>query len=342
MFNRKIDYDLLQGTVIIQSTETIRRCNLMGCIYIVTNQIINNKLGKHKQYVGKTYKTMPDRWYEHRQNAKLMIKARYDPDFDQSNEHYQKIKNSILYKAMCKYGIENFIIEEVEFIDDTIFDDFDTFLMYLNESEVQYIIEFDTLTPNGYNSTTGGDGGSKHNEESIKLMKKKKRENLNNTRHPAVQDMPAYVTYTNPETSKKDEAVLIQKHPLINNKVFTVKKYGSLDAAKRACREFIDAQEKLGTPLVSKRKNAKVIELDEEFKPDDIEIKPAEIKVKEKRIKRGDVDDYPGLKYTDKGYELDKWIRGKHYNKSFGNKPNSRENAIEYYKQLTLDTTSET
>jgi hypothetical protein len=313
----------------------------MGYIYIITNLTISKKLGKNKQYVGKTYKTIPERWYEHCQNAKLIIKAKSDPNFDINNEAYQKIKNSLIYKAMAKYGIDNFTIEEIDHIDESVYVSFEAFLDELNTDEIEHIKEFNTLTPNGYNLTSGGDGGSKHSKNSIDLMKKKKRENLNNTRHPVVQDMPAYVTYTNPETSKKDEAILIQKHPLINNKVFTVKKYGSLDNAKNACRKFIEEQEKLGVPIIVKRKNARVIEIDE-FIPDNTEIKPMEIKEKHKRVKRGNLDDYPGLKYTDKGYELDKWIRGKHYNKSFGNREDSRDKAIEYYNLITIDTTSET
>lgn len=49
---------------------------------------------------------------------------------------------------MRKYGIENFVIEQLEVCDNSL----------LNEREKYYIQKYDTLAPLGYNLTRGGDG----------------------------------------------------------------------------------------------------------------------------------------------------------------------------------------
>lgn len=93
----------------------------MGFIYKISNNI-NNKL-----YIGKTCSTIENRWSHHK-NA------------------YQKY-DWHLYKAMRKYGINNFKIEIIEQCDNNL----------LNEREMYWINKLDTYK-NGYNSTTGGDG----------------------------------------------------------------------------------------------------------------------------------------------------------------------------------------
>lgn len=85
-------------------------------IYLITNQITGDR------YVGKTARTIEDRWYQHKKNAE------YGHD-------------TYLYKAMRKYGIDAFIIE---------------FLAEgLDEEEVLLI---EQLKPE-YNMTRGGTGG---------------------------------------------------------------------------------------------------------------------------------------------------------------------------------------
>jgi len=99
-------------------------------IYIITNILTA------KQYVGIT-NNLKRRWADH-------SKAKGD---------------NYLYRAIRKYGLDNFVFTHVA-------DAFD------NESakqiEMMLIREHNTFYPNGYNGTLGGDGtfGFKHSEES--------------------------------------------------------------------------------------------------------------------------------------------------------------------------------
>ena len=93
----------------------------MGYIYVIKNDI-NNKL-----YVGKTITTLSNRWLHHK-DAYL-------------REDWH------LYRAMRKYGIEHFWIEEIEFCSDNDID----------EREKYWINKLDSYN-NGYNMTIGGEG----------------------------------------------------------------------------------------------------------------------------------------------------------------------------------------
>lgn len=96
----------------------------MPYIYKITNDI-NQKI-----YIGKTLRTISERWNEHLKD-------------------YQKASCEIrpLYRAMNKYGVEHFKIEEVEKCEVDV----------LSDREV-YWIEFYESFKNGYNATKGGDG----------------------------------------------------------------------------------------------------------------------------------------------------------------------------------------
>lgn len=89
-------------------------------------QIINDINGKI--YVGKTERTIKERWREHCRNC---LK--------------QEVEKRPLYAAMQKYGIEHFHIEMIE---------------ETNEPEEREIfwIEQKRSFKNGYNATIGGDG----------------------------------------------------------------------------------------------------------------------------------------------------------------------------------------
>lgn len=100
----------------------------MPYIYKITNKI------NGKCYIGKTERTIEARWKEHVNN------------YTRSKEY-----NKPLYAAMRKYGIENFVIEEIEKIEETNNSSF------VNEREI-YWIEYYQSFKNGYNATLGGDG----------------------------------------------------------------------------------------------------------------------------------------------------------------------------------------
>ena len=94
----------------------------MAYIYKITNKI-NNKV-----YIGKTYETIEKRWKNHIKDSK------------RSSEQHRP-----LYRAFNKYGIENFIIEEIEETS-------------APEEREKYWIEKYGSFHQGYNATIGGDG----------------------------------------------------------------------------------------------------------------------------------------------------------------------------------------
>lgn len=98
----------------------------MGQIYKITNTI-NNKI-----YVGQTTRTIEIRWKEHKKNIEA-LKHRLP-----------------LYKALDKYGVENFVVELLEDCEDD----------KLNEREVYWIKKLESFGDKGYNCTVGGQGNT--------------------------------------------------------------------------------------------------------------------------------------------------------------------------------------
>ena len=94
----------------------------MGYIYKISNSI-NGKV-----YIGQTRQTIEQRWSGHKHSAIT--------------------SEAPLYRAMRKYGIENFQITVILECDNE----------QLNDKEVYYIQYYNSFVPNGYNATLGGDG----------------------------------------------------------------------------------------------------------------------------------------------------------------------------------------
>ena len=104
----------------------------MGYIYKITNKINN------KHYIGKTEKSNPyKRWKEHIYASKQL-----------------RNKNRPLYRAINKYGSENFVFE-------VLFYAFDTNLMEV------YFIELYNSCRKGYNATFGGDGKAYKDKKDV-------------------------------------------------------------------------------------------------------------------------------------------------------------------------------
>lgn len=96
----------------------------MAYIYKIENQI------NHKVYIGKTSYSNPNkRWIEHQSDSKNPMR-----------------NHRALYRAINKYGIENFTFSILEETD------------YPEEREIDYIQEYNSYHF-GYNETLGGDGG---------------------------------------------------------------------------------------------------------------------------------------------------------------------------------------
>lgn len=66
-----------------------------------------------------------------------------------------------LYRAIEKYGQENFVIEILEYCSKD----------NLNEKEIYYINHYNTLVPSGYNLTTGGESSKQVSDETKQKMK---------------------------------------------------------------------------------------------------------------------------------------------------------------------------
>lgn len=94
-------------------------------IYKVEN-LINGK-----KYIGQSV-NIPKRWIKHRSDA-----------FNKNCNHYDKI----LYKAIRKYGLENFSFEVIEYCS----------IEELNDKEYYWVNHYDSYH-HGYNATLGGDG----------------------------------------------------------------------------------------------------------------------------------------------------------------------------------------
>lgn len=116
----------------------------MGYIYRITNTV-NGKV-----YIGQTKQhDFEKRWSLHKQSIK-------------------RVKGGcpLLKAAMLKYGVEHFKFEVIIIC-------FDADLM---EMEKEYIVRYNSVTPNGYNILPGGQGGGgfkgkKHTPETIEKIK---------------------------------------------------------------------------------------------------------------------------------------------------------------------------
>jgi group I intron endonuclease len=96
----------------------------MPYIYKITNQI------NEKVYIGKTLETIEKRWKQHLYDSK-------------KDTH----KNRPIYRAINKYGVENFTIEQIE----------KCLEKDINDRERFWIESYNSFK-DGYNATIGGDG----------------------------------------------------------------------------------------------------------------------------------------------------------------------------------------
>ena len=102
-------------------------------IYKITNQV-NGKV-----YIGQSVR-IKQRWSQHKAEAK------------------ENRRNTLLYNAMRKYGIENFTFEVIE----------ECSQEQLNEREIYWISYYDSFNKEkGYNMTPGGSEPSKANPQEI-------------------------------------------------------------------------------------------------------------------------------------------------------------------------------
>lgn len=101
-----------------------------GYIYKIYNTV-NDKI-----YIGQTRRDINIRWHQHL----LSINREQD-------------KNTVLYRAMNKYGSDKF---QVQLINEYSFESKDELIETLNKEEIKYISEYNSVKPNGYNMQYGG------------------------------------------------------------------------------------------------------------------------------------------------------------------------------------------
>jgi len=109
-------------------------------IYKITNKIT------HKIYIGKTVQEIDERIRRHLTSSR-------------------NGSGTYLHRSIRKYGFEKFDVEIIDHCEDIV----------SNDIEKIWIIQENSLVPNGYNMTEGGDGGDTSDSENyIKGMKRRR------------------------------------------------------------------------------------------------------------------------------------------------------------------------
>jgi group I intron endonuclease len=142
--NYELSEELISKTIENLTEEEIKEIdNIPMYIYKITN-LINNKI-----YIGQTY-SIRERWYRYRSSVKREVDS-----------------GMMIVRAMIKYGIENFKIEEIEKCKNR------------NESNIRekyYIELYDARNTNvGYNIALGGDSQWQSAEIIAKIQEGRKK-----------------------------------------------------------------------------------------------------------------------------------------------------------------------
>lgn len=179
--------------------------NQIGEIYCITSP-------SNKKYIGQCVKKLSNgknwgyisRWKEHIRDSK--------------DRNYCRLLNS----AIKKYKPENF---KLEILKECIIEELDYFEKY-------YIEIYNTMTPNGYNLTSGG-GVTRYSEETNKLKSISMIGKNLGKRHPkrirkreVDNQLPKYLRYYKDLTGK--EGYRISNHPNLKDKSF-LSKYISIE-----------------------------------------------------------------------------------------------------------------
>lgn len=148
----------------------------MGIIYLIRSPNM-------KGYVGQTTKTFEERMAGHKSAAG-----------NKNKTDGCRALNS----AIRKYGWENMTKEVIILCNDEMLDQY----------EVIFVKKFDTLSPNGYNLTTGGDSKKEYSQDTIDKMKEsaQQRDSTAYRKLDATKDWPKYLGIF-------EGVVRITKHP---------------------------------------------------------------------------------------------------------------------------------
>lgn len=174
----------------------------IGYIYKISNKI-NDKI-----YIGQTKYSIEKRWKEHLYNVDK--------------------RDQTLYLAMRKYQKDNFYIEQLEEVE----------LHLLDEREIFWIQELKTVSPNGYNITSGGSFGHcnpMYIPEIAKKVSLKFMGNLNPAKRPEVREkirvkaLGRIVSKESREKMSKNNAKYWAHHPACEQMKNSFTEYHKLD-----------------------------------------------------------------------------------------------------------------
>lgn len=147
-------------------------------IYKITNNI-NGKV-----YIGQTIQCLKKRWNSHKYNFKTK-------------------QDIYLYKAMKKYGIENFTIEEIGGANN---------ITELNYQEWLLIYKYNSLAPNGYNLREGGRINWSYTNETLNKMSKSQKNRWKKEKNPrskTVIDIKTGKQWSSAKEALKDSGLKI-------------------------------------------------------------------------------------------------------------------------------------
>lgn len=212
-----------------------------GEIYILTNKTSN------KSYVGQAMK------YVSLNNQKWGTEGRWKSHVKEALNG-KKDHCRILNNAIRKYGSEDFEVKKI----------CDCFLEEMDDMERKYIAEYNTVYPNGYNMTYGGQYSKEDStitkeekkianekkEHSEKTKEKISKGQLGNRRTTKVRryeednNLPKYIT-----TGRRNGVItcyIINSFPIGTDKKdyikksFSVFKYGGIEATKETAMKYLE------------------------------------------------------------------------------------------------------
>ncbi len=205
----------------------------MGYIYLIVCLVTNMK------YVGQTHYEKPEeRWNGHKTKGRSLIRK----------NNVSPVTKDGLYGAMIAYGIDQFRFEVLEQCEDDL----------LNERESYYIGLLGTLSPFGYNLTTGGSSKMRMSNDTRSLMSKLSTERapkiVDKLRGPETQGLPMYVVW---RSQGGRLGYAINGHPLCKHKKFRIcgkQGYKTIEECKQGALTFLAELEAGGIAYIKPEK----------------------------------------------------------------------------------------
>ncbi len=176
-------------------------------------------------YIGQTTLELRVRWNCHKDSMRKVERYRNGEAVNNPDIY------SHMYNSMIKHGLANFKIEVMVYLDN---EDLDT-------TEIAFIKEYNTLSPNGYNLAAGGQGARIIDPESklrhlLACQEAAKKKDLTPIRRDETQGLPIYVVYAG---IAPNFGYSILNHPLCKFRTFTTHKYGTMDNCKEQALKFL-------------------------------------------------------------------------------------------------------